>query len=79
MSDRAMATVRSTITQRVTLSGVDAMGRVVTVIYEGDMAAGEERTLYLASDELPERTRMIWLRLQGASGTIVQQALIIGE
>jgi hypothetical protein len=61
------------------LSGVDAAGRVVHVLYEGQLEAGEERAIYLASDELPEGARMVWLRLQGASGTTVRQALVIGE
>ncbi|HRO98663.1 MAG TPA: hypothetical protein PLN54_04455 [Flavobacteriales bacterium] len=79
MSERATAVVRSTVSQRVTLSGVDAAGRVVHVLYEGQLDAGEERAIYLASDELPEGARMVWLRLQGASGTTVRQALVIGE
>lgn len=79
MSERATAVVRSAVAQRVTLSGVDAAGRVVHVLYEGQLEAGEERAIYLASDELPEGARMVWLRLQGASGTTVRQALVIGE
>jgi hypothetical protein len=78
MSETAAATVSSTLAQRVTLSGVDATGRVVHVFFEGELAAGAPRRVELLRTDLPERTRMVWLRLQGASGARTQQALVIG-
>ena len=69
--------VTSSIDQRIRLSGIDALGRELRVIYEGTVSAGVPRTIQLQSAEFPERTRMVWIRVQGASGTVVQRAVVM--
>lgn len=69
----------STDDERVSLSVVDASGRVLRTLYEGDLAAGDLRTLYLDEADLPSSTHLVWLRLQGLSSVAVHRALVIGR
>lgn len=79
MSERAVLQVRSTIDQNVTITAVDATGRTVGELYRGAIVADEQRTIYMDRSAVPEGIHMVWIRLQGDSGTVVQRALMIGE
>lgn len=79
MTRDAYVTLRSTIAQRVTLSVVDATGRTVEVVLETDLAAGETRTVELSDAVDGSVHGIVWIRSQGASGTQVQRALVIGD
>ncbi|MCW5898137.1 MAG: hypothetical protein KIT10_02620 [Flavobacteriales bacterium] len=79
MSKVASVNFSSTTDERVSLSVIDASGRMLSVLYEGDLAAGDPRTLYLDEAELPASTHLVWLRLQGLSGVMVHRALVIGR
>lgn len=79
MSERAVLQVRSAIDQNVTITLVDATGRTIGEVYRGAVYGGQQQAIPVDRSEVPSGSGMVWVRLQGDSGTVVQRALMIGD